>query len=287
MILAPLVVAIAAQPQLAFVARFYKPGTQKSRMEIYTSDLTGGNRKRYQTSSEPYFIHWLGKDRLVWVGDKSVWTSKLSPWKPVKVSSDDWGFQESRHRTFMPGSPIFWKEHDETKGNWILNATTLKLEQAMPDPNHGEIKLSEDTVTSVPNPSNPDHPLQLKMYEEMSYWNQGKDVELDLTPFRAFNTDGGDKLWVVAGTHFSSSGTVTAVLLFEKGKAPRTILDYANQYDFLIERPTFAYCTPRETSALGKKQVWTSELHVGDWRKGTNKTILKGLVWVPSVSIRP
>ncbi len=288
MILAPVALAIAAKPSLAFVARFYKSGSAKSRMEIYVSDLSGANRKQLATTEEPNFVQWVGHDRLVWNTQKGLWTSKLSPWKPVKVSSDtNLGFQESRYRTWAPGSPSILRDYGEAKGIWNLNPKTLKLEQIVPTPTHDEVTLDDEKKVEVANPSSPEHPISMQKYEEFEYWANGKMNKCEYTPFRAVTSDGGERLWLYVGTHNSTSGAVNSILLFEKGKEPRWLMEDANLFDFWRERAVFAYCTPRETSTLGKLQVWTSALHVGDWKKGTDKAIVKGLVWVPSVSLRP
>ena len=179
------------------------------------------------------------------------------------------------------------EDFDRTKGVFVLDPKTLKIEQAMETPRHTDIEIDSEKEVSIPDPSNPDHPIKGKLFDGFRYWQNGKEVKSDWDVFRAWNTNGGSTLWLVMGTHVSSSGDINGVMLFEKGKAPKTIFEDANCFDFWQDRNAFAYCTPRDTSSLGKKQVWTSALHVGDWKKGTNRTILKGLVWVPSVSIRP
>ena len=75
--------AIATQPSLSFVARFYKPGALKSQFELYVSDLTGKNQRMLKTPEEPVAVQWIGHDRLAWFSEKGLWTSKLSPWKPT------------------------------------------------------------------------------------------------------------------------------------------------------------------------------------------------------------
>ena len=289
MLLAPTIFAvIATQPSLAFVARFYKQGATKSQFELYISDLTGKNRKLLRTSDEPGSVQWIGRDRLAWFGDKGLWTSKLSPWKPILLkTTTTLRFGESRYRNTEPGMPEMVEDFDRTNGVFILNPITLKLEPAMETPHHEEIAIPDEDVMTIADPSNPDHPIKGKRYDGFSYWANGKEVKSEWDMFRAWTADGGAKLWLGIGSHSSTSGDINGVMLFEKGKKPRTIFEDANCADFWQGRSLFAYCTSRDTSALGKKQVYTSELHVGDWKKGNNVTILKGLVWVPSVSIRP
>lgn len=279
---------VATPPSLCFVARFYKSGSAKSKFELYVSDLSAGNRKMLPTPEEPVAAQWIGRDRIAWFSEKALWTSKLAPWKPMMVKrTTTLHFGESRYRDTEPGKPIFVEDFDRSKGIFVLDPSTLKVERAMESPHHQEIQLNEEKPTEVPNPSSPEHPLALQMFEEFKYWRGTKEETCEWPPYRAWNTDGGNKLWVLIGTHFSSSGDVNGMMLFEKGRDPRTLFDDGNCVDFWSSRSLFAYCTYRNTSSLGKKQVWTSELHVGDYKKGTNKAVIKGLAWVPSVSIRP
>jgi hypothetical protein len=284
---ASFLIAAAPQPTLAFIARFYKSGSAKSKFELYISNLTGGNRKMFSTTDEPVAVQWIGHDRLAWFSENALYTSKLSPWKPTLVKkTKTLHFGESRYRNTEPGMPEFVEDFDRSKGVFILNPTTLKLEQAMETPHHGDIAISDDQVTSISDPSNPGHPIKAKRYDGFTYWENGKETKSDWDAFRAWTSDSGQRLWINIGSHNSTSGDINGLMLFENGKKPITIFDNGNCVDFWPERGAFAYCTPRDTSTLGKKEVWTSELHVGNWKKGANKAILKGLVWVPSVSIR-
>ncbi len=280
--------AIASQPSLAYIARIYKPGAAKSRFEIYVSNLDGTNRKMLTTAEEPHFIQWIGKDRLAWTTDKGVYTSKLSPWKPMFVKdSSNCNFRESRWRTSEPGQPDFMQGFDDSKGYFHLNPQTLQLEAATDPDNPDEYALNDEMATDILNPCDPSHNLSIKKYETFHYWSKGKDVESDYDAMRAIKAEGGKSLWVITGTHDSTTGDTNCLMLFQQGKEPKTIFDDANGFDFWRGRNTYAYCTTRELTKLGSKQVWTSKLRVGDWSKGTNKTLLNGLIWIPSVSIRP
>ena len=281
---------VLATPQLslAFVARFYKGGAAKSRFELYVSDSGGSHQKLLKTTEEPVAVQWIGHDRLAWFSANALYTSKLSPWKPLVVKkTTTLRFGESRYRNTEPGMPVFVEDFDRTKGVFVLNSTSLKIEQAMETPHHTDIPISSEQEAVIPNPSNLDHPIKAKWGEGFSYWEKGKETKSEWDAFRAWTTDNGQRLWINIGSHTSTSGDINGVMLFEKNRNPMTIFEDGNCVDFWPDRSTFAYCTPRETMSLGKKEVWTSELHVGNWRKATNKVILKGLVWVPSVSIRP
>jgi hypothetical protein len=287
LIASTLLAVVAAQPSMAFVARFYKSGTAKSRFELYVSDLAAGNRKVLPTTEEPVAVQWIGHDRLAWFSEQGLWTSKLSPWKPIKIKkTTTLHFGDSRHRNTEPGMPELVEDFDRTKGVFVLNPKTLTVDRAADSPHHGDIDLPDEQPFSIPDPNQVDHPIKGKLFDGFSYWANGKEVKSDWDLFRAWTTD-GDKLWLGIGSHTSTSGDINGLMLFEKGKEPRIIFENGNCVDFWPERNTYAYCTPRDTSTLGKKQVWSSELHVGDWRKGTGRTVLKGIVWVPSVSIRP
>ena len=276
----------ANQPSLAFVARFYKPGPHKSQFQIFVSDLSGNGRKVLKTPEEPNAVQWIGKDQLVWTAKSGIWTSKLSMWHPMLVKdSKGLNFCESRWRVSQPGHPELQKGQDETKGIFQLNPQKGEIEQIVRTPNHTETALSDDTFTKFDDPNDPDHPISLKKYEGFGFWQDGKMVTNEWSAFRAWSL--GTQLWIYMGSHDSTSGDINGIMLFEKGKKARTIFENANMFDFWRDRAIYAYCSPRTTSKLGKKEVWPSELHIGDWKKGTDRAILKGLVWVPSVSIRP
>ena len=291
MVLIPAFVLLTSpQPSLAFVARFYKSGSAKSHFELYVSDLSGGNRKMLKTAEEPRAVQWVGHDRLLWVSENALWTSKLSPWKPVLVKkTTTLHFGESRYRDTEPGMPELVEDFDRAKGVFILDPNTLKLEQAVNSPHHQDISIPDSGEIMIKDPNNEDnfHPVKVTRYDGFEYWLNGKPEKSDWGVFRAWYSDNASRLWLSIGSHTSTSGDINGIMLFEKGKKPRMIFENANCVDFWTARGTYAYCTPRDTSTLGKKDVWTSELHVGDWKKGTDRTILKGLVWVPSVSIRP
>lgn len=290
MILAAAVLAAtASEPSLAFVARFYKPGTEKSRFELYVSDLQGKNRQLLTSTEEPNFVQWVGRDRLAWTTDTGLWTSKLSPWKPVRVlNSKSLSFTESRMRSTAPGAPEVELQNSETVTTYQINAATGKVTEASRAMLHDEIMLSEDSPVTIDNPSSPDHPLKLQKFQGFEYWTEGRMESSESEPVRAWNTDNNSKLWLLIGTHDSTSGAVNGAMVFEKDKPAKVLFDGANCFDLWPSRSLFAYCTSRTTSQLdGKRQVWTSELHVGDWKKGSHWPVVKGLVWVPSVSLRP
>ncbi|MBI1335069.1 MAG: hypothetical protein GC165_19575 [Armatimonadetes bacterium] len=281
-------VLAAAQPTLAFIARLYKPGKEKSRFELYVSNLDGSDRKLLRTPETPNFVQWVGTDRLAWFTDSGLYTSKLSPWKPTLVrKAINLGFVESRWKMAEPGVPEIVEDYDRSKGVMTIDPTTVALMPFQEPPSKDDIVLSEAIATDLPNPSSPEHRLKLTCLAPFEYWSNGKAANCDWMALRARTTDSGSKLWVFIGDHDSTTGDVNGVMLFERGKEPKTIFDTANGFDFWPMRPAYAYCTTRELSPLGSVKVWTSELHIGDWTKGSDKAILKGPVWVTSASIRP
>jgi hypothetical protein len=285
---ASLFAIIAPEPSLAFVARFYKPGSEKSRFEIYVSDFEGKNRKSLPTTEVPNFVQWIGKNRLAWTSDTGLWTSKLSPWKPVKVlRSANVEFLDSRSRASEPGDPDIEVNTVGAQAFYKMDPSSGKIAATQKAIGHDEIMLTEGSPVTIDNPSSADHPLKLQMYETFEYWNGEKMDTCDGEPVRAWNSDNGAKLWVLVGTHSSSSGAVNEMVLFEKDKAPKKLFADANLFDLWPGRAKYAFTTSRETTPLGKLQVWTSELRMGDWKTGNQWTVVKGLVWVPSASIRP
>lgn len=293
--LSALVFLAAAKPdQLAFIARFYKPGKAKSSYHIYLSALDGSKRRQLPFDKDAWRIGWLGKDRLAIVGDEGIYVSALTPWKPKLIQgSKGYGFADSRNRVNPPGKPQLTKDDEPAEAR--INLETLSIEPAMGQPSHTELTGDEDGKYTVTEPNG--GKLILQVGEPFEYLVKGKAIRCEWSFRRGWESPrrgqlAPHRLFIIASDHNSTNGDINMLLLFEKAKQPRTIFDNANAFDFFEERNAFAYCTPRDTLPLNPKDknsklIWASQLHVGDWRKGTDRVILSGAVHAVSVSIRP
>lgn len=276
------VFALAVQPdELAFVARFYKPGSAKSRYELYVSNREAKQRRLLPMPEEPFRAVWQGKNHLLVETDKHWYVGDVRAWKPVLIKGAlDQNLVESRNRAYPPGEP--WFQVDEQPG-YLKFDLAKRAFVPHPSAKSGDIPLNEEGLTEVQDPNG--NTLKLQQFEPFSFLVKGKEVAADYEFQRVWRV--GDSMFMVCGTHSSSSGSVNQVVALLKGQAPRVVIPEANSFDFVASRPLFAYCTPRSTSPLGKIQVWSSELHVGDWRRGTEKAVLSGAIHVTTVSIRP
>lgn len=293
--LSALVLLAASQPdQLAFIARFYKPGKAKSSYHIYLSALDGSKRRQLPFDKDAWRVGWLGKDRLAIVSDEGIYVGAVTNWKPKLIpGSKGYGFVDSRDRINPPGEPQLTKDDEATEAS--INPQTLTIQPTMKQPTHTELSAGEDGKYTVTEPNG--GKLNLEVGEPFDYLVKGKVTRCDWSFRRGWESPrrgqlAPHRLFLLASDHNSTNGDVNMLLLFEKSKQPRAIFENANAFDFFQGRNTYAYCTPRDTLPLNPKDknsklIWTSQLHVGDWLKGTDRVILSGAVHAVSVSIRP
>ncbi len=274
--------------RLAVVARLYKQGKAKSRFELYLDGQYGGVRRLLPMPVEPFRAVWVSSSELVVQTDRGWYFGNKDKWKPKLIKeTGDFNLVESRNRTWKPSEPEFFV--DEQPGYFVFDKKSLKFKEQTGSSAH-DVKLAESGRTTIEEPNG--GKLEVEPFQYFSYKVSGKEVEAENEFQRAWRDK--DRLWVLAGTHSSGSGSVNSILLFEKGKEPRVVIPEANCMDMHESRPYFAYCTPRTTSPLNPKdpssiQVWSSELVVGDWTysTGVRRTVYGGAIHVASVSIRP
>jgi hypothetical protein len=273
---------VFAQPQLAFTARFYSSSEKKTRHQLYVSNLNGSERKLLGTPQEPFAVQWLGKDQLVFKTDAGLFYSKLSPWKPVRIpNTAGVNFLYSRSRFDKPGNPTFIDEQELVIRLGFENGRRIPSEAGTYP---GEIDLSESLIhVQIPGSK-----AALDLVKNQDFDFVGKDPESAHAFFgveRAWKSPSA--LWVLTGEHDSTSGYRCALLKFEGVEKPSLLFDNANNFDVFPGRDTIAFTTARVTTKLGENEVWVSELKVGSLSSLTSRSILKGKVWVSSVSIRP
>jgi hypothetical protein len=273
-------IALATSPDLLVCARFYNAGKQKSRYALYL--FQSNSKRKLATKSEPIAGQWVTRDRVVWLEEDGLWTSQISPWRPMAIpkTKSAW-FVESRYRDLnLQGCLI---DIDEKK--YRLNSETLRLEAYSSQQSELEVSFSEDQPAQV-NDLNGGL-MTLKSFENVVVQRNGEAKSTEWEPLRAWYSKDKSKLWLLHGARSSATGSINNLIYFSKGNGYKVIFENANCYDFTENRSSFAFCTARSTSPLGNKRVWSSELHVGDWRAGTQRVLLKGAVHVPSVSLRP
>jgi hypothetical protein len=271
---------------LAYVARFYRMGTAKSRFELYLSNFDGQKRLLLPTKEEPNQAQWLGTNKIAFTTESGLWVGSISKWAPKLIKKgSDIHFKESRWRINEPGNPEVELDYEQTEC-YQIDPKGEKLIATSAAPDEGMIQLGDSPV-EVPNPNEPMKPFVLKQFEGFDYDDEGRKMSSVAEAQYAIAGKNKKEVWIFCGTHSSTSGSINSLYYFKEGESPRILIEDANGFDFWRKRNTFAFCTSRTTTSLGNKKVWSSELHVGDWKKGTKKVIVKGLAWVGSVSIRP
>lgn len=278
--------AQAAPYTLVYVARFYKPGKAKSRFEVYLSSSDGKQKLILPSKEEPNQAQWVGKNQIAFTTSSGIWLGSLEKWAPKLIQKGgEVHFKDSRWRIHEPGNPEVELDYEQTE-YYQIDSQSSKLIVTQATPDEGMIQLGE-TPVEVPNPNEPMKPFMLTQFENFDYDIEGKRKTSEYEAQYAVASPNRKEVWIYCGTHSSTSGDVNSLLYLKESERPRMIFSEANSFDFWKKRSIFAYCTTRTTVPFQGKQVWASQLHVGDWKKGTDTTLLKGPVWISSISIRP
>ena len=279
---------LASQDRLAVVARFYKPGKAKSRFELYLDGEFGGRKRQLTMPKEPNRAVWVSASSLLVQTDLGWYLGDVKSWKPKLLKdTGDYNVVESKYRSWKPGEPEF--SIDEQPGHFVFDPKASKF-KTLNDSKNRDVPLSEQGPTEIEEPNG--GKLSVEPFQFFSYNIGEAKVDAEYEFQRAWRNK--DRLFVMTGTHSSTSGSVNSLIMFEKEKQPRVLFKEANNFDFHESRGYYAYCTPRTTSPLDPKnsksiQVWSSELVVGNWHSRTipMRRLYMGAVHVSSVSIRP
>jgi hypothetical protein len=272
--------AISTGPELAFIGRFYRPGKEKSTYQLFVSSWDGKSRAIYDTPGNLESVRWVGPNHLAVRNEKGILVGELPNWKPKLIpKSKDFYFTESRWVTTGRGTP----QVEDLNGN---RSFTIQLDPPAIVPLESaemrkDLSLDENDSTEVRDPDG--NWLKLTQYEPVTYKDGGRNFFSDWNFIRGWKS--GENLFLIMGDRTSSTGDLNQIALLEKGKLSRMLFPTANAFDFDPESPFYAYCTPRTTSPLGKIQVWTSELHVGNWQTFERRVMLKGVKHIASVSV--
>jgi hypothetical protein len=279
---------LASQDRLAVVARFYKPGKAKSRFELYLDGEFGGRKRQLTMPKEPNRAVWVSSSSLLVQTDLGWYLGDVKSWKPKLLKdTGDYNVVESKYRSWKPGEPEF--SIDEQPSHFVFDLKSSKF-KTLANSKNQDVPLAEEGPTEIDEPNG--GKLSVEPFQFFSYKIGEKQVEAEYEFQRAWRNK--ERLFVMTGTHSSTSGSVNSLILFEKGNEPRILVREANNIDFHESRGYYAYCTPRTTSPLEPKnpksiQVWSSELIVGNWLSRTvpMRRLYSGAVHVSSVSIRP
>ncbi|MBS1704602.1 MAG: hypothetical protein JST40_01910 [Armatimonadetes bacterium] len=271
-----------APTDLAIAARFYKAGKAKSKFEICLIKSDGSGLRVLPTTGDVGSVRWVGKDRLAWIkyGDKgsTLWTSRLSPWKPVQIAKgNSIGTEDSYERTAPPGVAAF----------------RIDDRIVIVDPQSGKTQdwLMGRRESSFPLEESGTHEFKGATYafnDDGDYGAtsiQGEGWTLEGNRMRA--RPSANEVTFYDWDHNSTSGSIQTVWVWDGKAKPKIILECVNSFDYWPGRDIVAATSPRETSSLGKLEVWTSTLSVGYISHPPAKVILKGLVWVANVAVRP
>jgi hypothetical protein len=273
--------AVPSEPQIAYVGRFYTD--KASRFEIYACDINGISSRKFITKEEPNQVVWTGRGRLVWTTKTGIWTSRMDPWEPKRIytGKGNFGFVESKERLSPPGQPVIQIE-GTPKFQVGRDGTLVPAQKYTLD---GAVKINQEKPSTIPSPVDPNAKFSFNPFESFSYSFNGAVQTKENGVVRAWKSENVFLLQTWA--HDSTTGSTSALYASTQGQKLRTIFENANSFDFWTPRNAFAYTTTRTLSPQGKKKVWTSQLYYGDWKTGIKKPIIKGLVWVSNVSIRP
>ena len=249
-------------PRLAFAARFYKQGKAKSRIELYVSDLGAGHRRLLPTTEVPVNVIWLDTNRLAWFSgyedrNRHYWVSSIRHWAP-KLS--------------MEGA----------------NRLAIASREAIVPVTGGKEVLPEEGVGEHLTMSNVEDKLPASRVGWLTLKSGQKTWKFENEALHIWKTQNGRRLWVLSGYRPTGFLEIDELSLWEKGLSPRTIFSNAGQYDFREDRDIYAFRTPFITRKLNDgRHVWVTDLHVGNWTRRTEKTVIQGLAEIIAVSVRP
>ncbi|MEI7575573.1 MAG: hypothetical protein WCK51_01675 [Armatimonadota bacterium] len=283
-----LVLLAAAQPdELAFVSRFYKPGTASSKLELYLSALDGTKRRRLPLEQLPTRVAWLGKDRLAVQTQVGVYVGSVKNWKPELIDATAYyEISDATSRITAPGT-LSLSKYEDGEGA-VLNPRTMKLQPIDFSKTPKFLDWKDDKYTTT----DPDGaPLVLESGKQIVVPGMSREDKRQFLFHRGWHSTSGTKRLFLLATarEDQTNGDLKSILILESKKKPRVLFGHVIDFDFWEGRPTFAYCSKEIESPLTPKSsstVTTNELHIGDWIKGTDRKLFAGPVRTISVAIR-
>lgn len=254
--------AFFSKVELAVACRYYKPGKAKSRHQLYLIRGDGTGRRLLPTAGEPWSVRWVGRDRLEWDdygGDVAVtMTSKLSPWKPVRIPMNDNSYND---RSPWPGF------------EWVTGQMALPNGEAMSFDEKGRLlneELDDVTIAGVTSPC---------------------------LPFRSFavRQPKTRRTLFISTSWLSSWGQYYALFEWNELDPPGTakaLFHSATDFDFEPGRDLYAWATHRDILPLDPKKpkgrvVWTGAVGLGSQKLGKRVFPVSGVAYATSVAIRP
>lgn len=263
---------------IAFTARFYTGGADKARAELYIVKSNGTGLKKYATSSAPIDVRWAGENRLVWLsGDeasKTLWTSKLKPWKPVKVaSSSAIRAEDSSERKAGPGVAVYlFGDHGQ---EIVIHPETGKSSPWNTGKNEAQDLFLENGV----------HTFRMQEYTVQETMIQGPDWQIDGHELRVRPAD--TVLTFVDYVEDPVGGAMQSLWEWKGKGKPIKIFADVNAFDYWQGRDVFAATTPQKSDRLGETEIFVNQLLFGRISKLPAKPVLDSKMLATSVSIRP
>ena len=284
-----LIAGQVSKPLVAFVARYYQPN-RRTHEQVYVCDLNGSHVRAVTAgTADCSGVRWAGADRLVWFTEAG---DKITKWTMTWPNG-------SHTSEVLVGEP--WHLHD--------SFADFSPEHAILDKSDTPYEISPSTGKLVDPPvQNPLGLIETLGGQSGSGTVKGtafawelKDSKINLSSeskrWELPLADGVNSLlwqpkreilWVREWTHDSTMGGHTSISKVDFAKHElEKVIDDAGRTDFWPDRDLYAYNKPRDLAPIGKKQVWVSPLIIGSQRTGVQKTIVSGLVWVHTMSLRP
>ena len=267
----PLVLATShgSGPLVAFTARIYNPPGStkpKSRCQLYLCDFDGRHRRQLT----------FGREDVIDLG----WDSK------------------TMLRFATASHPTRWIGCDIRTGETSPLPTPRKLDSefhAWKSPKALVEEIDFDTANKPVLVRSPQRSGQLVLGEKDRYFeHDGQRVSVALPEFiyTVYRVKASGDVWLLALTPEKGDryirGAMNLYRVDWKRSRVHLVMENADSPDWNPTRPTWAMCTLRDLAPYGDgREIWTSELWVGNWKLGARKKIMGGKVEYIDLALQP
>lgn len=269
--------------EIAYVIRRYKPGKARSRFEIEISSLDGSRRRVLPTPDPPNEIRWLDHSTLIWSGERGLWKSKLSPWRP-------------RLAIAVTPKARAWDVRFTPQADEICNRVREVEVEERP------FSWAKGRITPIPKLTEydrgrtPDYEFVIKDRRgkpRMLFIPEGADSAVagamnGMSSFcGSLALPRNQGIWILARGGMSTAEYMQG-LVWEKpdGKQVARVED-AYSLDADPRRDAIVYASWMHIAPLGKLSLFMNQLEVCNWKTGAKKVLVAGHVSISAVTVRP
>jgi hypothetical protein len=282
---------------IAYIARYYYRDSRRSSHHLYVCALNGTGRREVTVAEQPWDVQWVDRSHLAWIegtfdGPRRLYVSE-TPFsaKQLVKSAKDISFPDSTH--VQKGTRIACTS--DGRDYWLSSGSPrlvvrTKSEQAGWKPSERPrkdskkwfIDLQRSGVTRSFRWTNPDVTYKV---------NYGADAMDDYSPNCEFlrlremiGSDDSNFGWAIGHDAITAHEGVSLVFALDwKAKTARLLPLNVEQLSIAPHRKLLVGSGGR----LLWDHEWTSQITVANLKTGKWRYIVKGLVRVGPVALRP